>query len=213
MGLLDSIIGGLTGGAGSGMRTQGGGLQGQLLQALVAMMACRAAQGGGGLTGGLGGGQGGGGGGLGGVLGSVLGGGRASSGGAMSGGGMSGGSGGLGTLGGLGALAGLAMLANKLRQGGLGDAVGSWIGTGQNQPVSGQQLQGALGSDVIGELASQFGLSHEEVSGQLASALPEVVDHVTPDGQWPDDGASASGDGDVAGLQDIGDLLRRFQAR
>ena len=195
MGLLDSIIGGLAGGAGSGsgMRTQGGGLQGQLLQALIGMMARRATQGGG-----MGGG------GLGSVLGGVLGN-RGAPGGAAAQGG------GLGTLGGLGALGGLAMLANKLRQGGLGDAVGSWIGTGQNQPVSGQQLQGALGDDVIGELAGQFGLSHEEVSGQLAGVLPEVVNHVTPDGQWPDAGGSG-GDG-LAGVEDIGELLRRFQAR
>ena len=196
MGLLDSIIGGLAGGAGSGMRTQGGGLQGQLLQALIGLLTRRAAQGGG-----LGGG------GLGGMLGGVLGNRGAPAGTGARGGGL----GGLGTLGGLGALAGLAMLANKLRQGGLGDAVGSWIGTGQNQPVSGQQLQGALGDDVIGELAGQFGLSQEEVSGQLAGVLPEVVNHVTPDGQWPD--AGGSGDGGLAGVEDIGELLRRFQAR
>ena len=198
MGLLDSIIGGLTGGAGSGMRQGGGGLQGQLLQALIGLMTRRAMQGGA-----MGGGTAGGG--LGGVLGSVLGNRGAP------GGGSGGGLGGLGSVGGLGALAGLAMLVNKLRQGGLGDAVGSWIGTGQNQPVSGQQLQGALGPDVISELAGQFGLSQEEVSGQLAGVLPEVVDHVTPDGQWPDAGEGAAGG--LGGLQDIGDLLRRFQAR
>ena len=163
MGLLDSIIGGLAGGAGSGMRTQGGGLQGQLLQALLGMMARRATQGGGAGMGG--------GGGLGGMLGGVLGS-RGAPGGAVA---QGGGMGGLGGLGGLGALAGLAMVANKLRQGGLGDAVGSWIGTGQNQAVSGQQLQGALGADVIGELAGQFGLAPQEVSDQLAGALPEVV--------------------------------------
>ena len=195
MGLLDSIIGGLAGGAGRGMGTQGGGLQGQLLQALIGMMARRATQGGGGGIGGM----------LGGVLGN-----RGAPGGAVT---QGGGMGGLGGLGGLGALAGLAMLANKLRQGGLGDAVGSWIGTGQNQPVSGQQLQGALGDDVIGELAGQFGLSQDEVSGQLAGVLPEVVNHVTPDGQWPDAGGSGSGNDGLAGVEDIGELLRRFQAR
>ena len=186
MGLLDSIIGGLAGGVGNGMRTQaGGGLQGQLLQALLGMMTRRAAQGGGAM------------GGLGGMLGGMLGGGQTTA--------------GLGGMGGMGALAGLAMVAEKLRQGGLADAVGSWIGTGQNQAVSGQQVQGALGSDIIGELAQQFGISHDEVSGQLAGALPEVVNHVTPDGQWPD--AADTGAEGVGGLHDIGDLLRRFEQR
>ena len=204
MGLLDSILGGLAGGVGSGMRGHqaGGGLQAQLLQALVAIVMRRAGQGAGAAAGGAAGG-------LGGLLGGLLGGGSsAATAGTGGGGGM------LGGLGGMGALAGIGLLVEKLRQGGLGDAAASWIGTGPNQPVDARQLQGALGADVIGELAERFGLSQDEVGGQLAEALPQVVDHVTPGGGWPDaTQAGAADGGGIAELQDIGELLRRFEAR
>ena len=210
MGLLDSILGGLAGGAGGAMRPRGGGLQARLVQALIAALLRRATQGGG--LGGLGGALGGGG--LGGVLGGILGGGGAARGvpGGAARGGGGGGMGGLGTLGGLGALAGLAILASRLKQGGLGDAVGSWIGSGPNQPVSGQQLRGAIDADVLDELAGEFGLSPDEVSEQLAGAVPEVVDEITPGGRWPDPAEAAGGEA-VPGMEDLGELLRRFDAR
>ncbi len=153
------------------------------------------------------------------MLGSILGGARAgapdagaaagaATGAARGGGGL----GGLGTLGGLGALAGLAILAKRLKEGGLGDAVGSWIGAGPNQQVSPQQLRGALGPDVIDELAGEFGLSPDEVSDQLAGAVPEAVDQITPEGRWPEPAEATGGDA-APGMAEIGELLRRFDPR
>ena len=69
--------------------------------------------------------------------------------------------------------------------GGLGDVISSWIGTGSNLPISGSQLQNVLGNDTISRLASQSGLSTENVQSQLAHLLPQVVDKLTPNGQLP----------------------------
>ncbi len=104
---------------------------------------------------------------------------------------------------GSGGAGGLGGLVGKLQQGGLGDIVNSWISTGQNLPVSGSQLQSALGSDTLGPLARQLGLGEGDLAGGLAGLLPQVVDGLTPDGQLPSGGAAP----DLAGL--IGSLLRR----
>lgn len=81
---------------------------------------------------------------------------------------------------------GLQGLLGNLSQAGLGDAVKSWVGTGANIPVSGDQIQSALGSEQIAAIAQKFGLKPEDVAGQLAQILPQAVDKVTPDGQVPD---------------------------
>ena len=80
---------------------------------------------------------------------------------------------------------GLNDLLKQLQQGGLGDAANSWVGTGPNRPVSPTDLGSALGADQIQSLTSQFGLSREELLDGLSQHLPEVVDHLTPDGQVP----------------------------
>mgnify|MGYP006351767323 CR=1 FL=1 len=81
---------------------------------------------------------------------------------------------------------GLQGLLGNLSQAGLGDAVKSWVGTGANIPVSGDQIQSALGSDQIAAIAQKFGLNAQDVAGQLAQILPQAVDKVTPNGQIPD---------------------------
>ncbi len=81
---------------------------------------------------------------------------------------------------------GLQGLLGTLTKGGLGDAVQSWVGTGPNQEVSGDQIHAAIGSDQIAAIAQKFGLSTEAVTAQLAQILPQAVNHVTPNGQVPD---------------------------
>lgn len=81
---------------------------------------------------------------------------------------------------------GLGGLMNTLQNAGLGDQLKSWIGTGENMPISGDQLSQALGSDKLREIASQLGMSHGEVSGGLADILPQMIDKLTPNGQLPD---------------------------
>jgi uncharacterized protein YidB (DUF937 family) len=87
--------------------------------------------------------------------------------------------------GGGGLLGGLGGLLDKLQKGGLGDAANSWVGTGQNKPVSPGQLGPALGPDIIKTLAQRSGLSEEEITKQLSQILPGVVDKLTPQGRLP----------------------------
>jgi uncharacterized protein YidB (DUF937 family) len=84
-----------------------------------------------------------------------------------------------------GLLAGLGGLLEKLQTGGLGNVANSWVGSGQNQPVSPGQLGPALGSDLLKKLAQQSGLSEEELTKQLSQVRPGVVDKLTPAGRMP----------------------------
>jgi len=104
-----------------------------------------------------------------------------------------------------GGLGGLAGLVQQLQQGGLAEQVGSWISTGQNLPVSAEQLKSALGSDALGHLAGSIGLDASQAAGPLAQLLPQVVDALTPHGQMPAAGAGA----DLASLlpQVLGKLM------
>ena len=77
---------------------------------------------------------------------------------------------------------GLNGLADKLKAGGLGAAVSSWIGTGANQPVSPGALQSALGSGVLNDIAAKFGINPSDVAAHMAQALPHAVDQATPTG-------------------------------
>ena len=84
-----------------------------------------------------------------------------------------------------GVLGGLGGLLNKLEQGGLGDVTKSWVGSGQNQPVSPGQLGSALGPSIIKMLSQKSGISEEEITKQLSQVLPGLVDKLTPSGRLP----------------------------
>ncbi len=81
---------------------------------------------------------------------------------------------------------GLQGLIQMFNQKGLGNAMSSWISTGENQAVSGDQIQHALGGDFIQQIAQQLGSSNSEVSGGLANLLPDVIDKLTPTGKIPE---------------------------
>ena len=116
---------------------------------------------------------------------------------ANTGGGLGGGLGDIlkGPLGGLlgGAAAGsvisggLGDLLKQLQQGGQGDAANSWVGKGPNKTIAPGDLANALGSDQINALASQSGMSRDELLNGLSQYLPQVIDHLTPDGRLPSD--------------------------
>ena len=99
-----------------------------------------------------------------------------------------------GMLGNDGAQGGLGGLVGKFQQAGLGDAMNSWIGSGQNHAVSGDQITSALGNDTVSDLASKLGVSHGDAAGQLAQILPGLINHMTPSGQAPSGGLGNSGD-------------------
>jgi len=80
---------------------------------------------------------------------------------------------------------GLAAVLQSLQQGGLGHLVQSWIGTGANLPVSPDQLRNTLGTDWISKITQVTGLPQAEVEQHLSTALPQIVDHLSPNGQLP----------------------------
>ncbi|CCV13499.1 YidB family protein [Mesorhizobium sp. STM 4661] len=87
---------------------------------------------------------------------------------------------------------GLGGLLDKLKNAGHGNVADSWVGTGQNQPINGNDLGNALGPQVIREIAQRAGMSEQDVLKQLSAALPGIVDQLTPNGQMPSQGQLAS---------------------
>ncbi|WP_084557259.1 YidB family protein [Hamadaea tsunoensis] len=79
----------------------------------------------------------------------------------------------------------LGGLMDQLNSAGLGQQVQSWVGTGENQPVTGQQLTDALGADNLDQVAQQAGIAPDQAADQLAQVLPQLVDTATPNGQMP----------------------------
>jgi uncharacterized protein YidB (DUF937 family) len=90
----------------------------------------------------------------------------------------------IGVMGGLLAQSGgLQGLANKFAQSGQGDAFQSWVGMGENQPVSSNQIQNALGSEQVKALAAKMGIDPAQASSFLAEYMPKIVDKLTPEGK------------------------------
>ena len=178
MGLLDELLGGLAGQSTGGGRMQqqptqaGGGGMSQILMALMpvvlGMLASRGAQRGAPTQ--MNYGPQGGGGGLGDLLGQVL-----------------GGAGGRGGMGG-----GLGGLLTQLQQSGFGDQADSWVSRGANQPISPDAMSEIFGRDGLEQISKQAGVSQDDAARGLSQLLPEVVDHMTPDGGVPDDDALAN---------------------
>lgn len=81
---------------------------------------------------------------------------------------------------------GLADLIRGFDKEGLGDLVSSWVGTGENKPVSPEQMGRGLGQARVQEAARQSGLPIETLLPVLVSALPMIIDYLTPKGQLPD---------------------------
>src|ERR1043165_1758134 len=90
----------------------------------------------------------------------------------------------IGVLGGLLAQSGgLQGLANKFAQNGQGNAFQSWVGMGENQPISNDQVQNALGSEQVNAIATRLGVDPAVASAFLAEYLPKIVDKLTPAGK------------------------------
>ena len=82
-------------------------------------------------------------------------------------------------------LGGLGDLIGKLTAGGAAPQVNSWIGPGANQPIQPGQLGSALGQSTLDDLAARTGMTREELLNQLAAALPQLINHLTPNGRMP----------------------------
>ena len=79
----------------------------------------------------------------------------------------------------------LSRITQKLRESGLEEQVSSWISKGTNLPVVGAQIEKALGNDVVAGIAAKLGITTSQAADELAQAVPEVVDEMTPDGELP----------------------------
>ena len=80
---------------------------------------------------------------------------------------------------------GLQGMVGQFERNGLGATVKSWVGTGPNQPISPEEVQKALGPDLLRQLSEKSGLSMEDLAQKLAQVLPKAVDTLTPDGAIP----------------------------
>ncbi len=80
---------------------------------------------------------------------------------------------------------GLGDLLKQFQQGGHGETANSWVGGGPNKAISPGDLANALGADQIDSLASQSGMSRNDLLDGLSQYLPKVIDHLTPEGRLP----------------------------
>ena len=83
---------------------------------------------------------------------------------------------------------GLSALIEQFQRAGLGQQMNSWISTGQNLPISPDQLMQVFGQDQLQQMAANSGLESSQLSGGLADMLPQLIDQLTPGGQVPASG-------------------------
>ena len=96
--------------------------------------------------------------------------------------------------------AGVQDLVDRLRQGGMHSQVESWVGTGENQPADGSSIERAFGSSTIDNVASRFGMTHQQLVSLLVMALPMVLNYLTPKGSVPTNEAEMPQGGLQGGL-------------
>jgi uncharacterized protein YidB (DUF937 family) len=85
-------------------------------------------------------------------------------------------------------MGGLQGLIQKFQNAGLGEQVASWIGTGSNLPISAEHVQQVLGGGHLEQLAQQAGMDQGQAAQGLSQLIPQMVDHLTPNGQMPESG-------------------------
>jgi len=88
---------------------------------------------------------------------------------------------------------GLQGMIQSFKEKGLGDIMSSWVGTGQNLPISGDQLKTGLGADLIGQLAAKVGVTPDVATSKLTEILPGIIDKLTPEGTVPESGLLQQG--------------------
>jgi uncharacterized protein YidB (DUF937 family) len=81
---------------------------------------------------------------------------------------------------------GLGGLLRRFDQHGLGDVASSWVGTGQNQPISPEAVERAIGHDRVTQIAQQANVPPAQAPSLLAALLPVLIDRMTPQGRVPE---------------------------
>jgi uncharacterized protein YidB (DUF937 family) len=82
---------------------------------------------------------------------------------------------------------GMEDLLSKFDAAGLADKAASWVNQGENDPLEPDEVEKALGTETVGNIAKESGLSVDQVKSQLAVQLPKLIDQLTPDGKLPGD--------------------------
>jgi len=90
---------------------------------------------------------------------------------------------------------GVSGLAQSFEQNGLGHLMSSWIGTGENLPVSADQVRSILGNERVAEFAAKAGISPDVASSHLAELLPDVISKLSPEGKLPEGGSDLMSEG------------------
>ncbi|WP_298212856.1 YidB family protein [Acidovorax sp.] len=104
-----------------------------------------------------------------------------------------------------GPVGGLPGLMAKFQQAGMGNVLASWLGSGPNHAISGEQLTQVLGNGPLSQIAAQLGMGSHAAAGQLAQVLPGLVDQLSPQGQAPQGGFGDAND--LFGM--LGGLLQK----
>lgn len=97
---------------------------------------------------------------------------------------------------------GLQGLVERFKEAGLGNVIQSWIGTGENVPITNEQLRQVLDKGQLQQMSEETGLNENEVTHQLSGVLPGLVDKLTPAGHIPQ-----------GGLGNMSNLLDHFIGR
>lgn len=92
----------------------------------------------------------------------------------------------------LGTPGALSNITKGFHSAGLDNVLQSWVGTGQNLPITGDQVKQVLGSGNVADLGARAGLTESDASNALAGMLPQVIDKLTPDGKLPSQGDLSS---------------------
>ena len=90
---------------------------------------------------------------------------------------------------------GLDNVLGKFREAGMGSQADSWVSTGQNMDISPNQLEQALGSDALSDIAAKLGMSQDQAGSAMSQVLPELINQLTPQGQVTPDSENALADG------------------
>ena len=93
---------------------------------------------------------------------------------------------------------GLSKIMEGAHAAGLSAQANSWVSTGENQPIDGQQAKAVVGDDAVKQLAQDAGVSEDEAADTLAKVVPQVVNGLSPNGQLPSD-------------DDLNQLVSRFE--
>ena len=95
---------------------------------------------------------------------------------------------------------GVMGVVQQFERAGLGGVAQSWLASGSNQALGGQDVQNALGPGPVGQVAQQLGVPKEQAAGHIAQLLPLLLDHLSPNGQAPADGGLGAIGGLLSGL-------------